>query len=322
MQRLTTLYVLNVLEKYSTGKKLKRSDILEYLIKDHHIEISRKTLYNQILDLQTLGFIDDNEQVIRKSVLNDEDRRYLIDSAVYDSQIPIEASKRIIDKLMADLSHETRSMYKYHINYEKVNHSRNEDTYKHIKIIEDAIEKKKKIKIKVYKINRYKEYVEHYETEVSPYFITVSRGHYYLICSIEKSDQFQNRRIDRIMDIKILDDKAVPPEEAIEYVKGINQGDFINKKLYMMTGKNERVVIRLKEEYLKYIVDGIGMNFELVNNRDNPEDVIDIAFHMSEESFLHFAIQYGYLLEVVSPKTLRAKLQDFAKHFSNKYKNI
>lgn len=121
------------------------------------------------------------------------------------------------------------------------------------------------------------------------------------------------------MSVEILDDKAIPYEEAIENGKGFNQGEFISKKLYMMTGKNERIVIRLKEEYLKYIVDGIGMNFSLVTNKENPEDMVDIAFHMSEESFLHFAIQYGYLLEVVSPQTLRDKLKDFTKHMIKKY---
>ncbi|WP_103981699.1 helix-turn-helix transcriptional regulator [Helcococcus massiliensis] len=319
MQRLTTLYILKVLEKYATGKKLKRSEILDHLKKDYDIDITRKTLYNQILDLQTLELIDENEQVIGGSVLSDEDRRYLIDAAIYDSQIPLEVSKRVIDKLMADLSHDDRKRYKHHINYEKANHSKNEDTYKHIKIIEDAIEQEKKIKIRVFKINRYKEYIEHYETVLSPYFITISRGHYYLICSADRSDQFENRRVDRIMSVEILDEKAIPYEEAIENGKGFNQGEFISKKLYMMTGKNEGIVIRLKEEYLKYIVDGIGMNFSLVTNKENPEDMVDIAFHMSEESFLHFAIQYGYLLEVVSPQTLRDKLKDFTKHMVNKY---
>ena len=125
MQRLTTLYILKVLEKYATGKKLKRSEILDHLKKDYDIDITRKTLYNQILDLQTLELIDDNEQVIGGSVLSDEDRRYLIDAAIYDSQIPLEASKRIIDKLMADLSHDDRKRYKHHIMYEKANHSKN-----------------------------------------------------------------------------------------------------------------------------------------------------------------------------------------------------
>lgn len=321
MQRLTTLYILKVLEKYSTGKKLKRSTILDHLKKEYDIDITRKTLYNQILDLQTLGFIDDDEQVIGGGILSDEDRRYLIDAAIYDSQIPIEASKRIIDRLMADLSQEDRNRYKHHINYEKAKHSKNEDTYKHIEIIEKAIDQRRKIKIKVYKINRYKEYVKHYETVLSPYFITISNGHYYLICSAGRYDQFENRRIDRIMDVEILDEEAVSYEDAIENGKGFNQGDFISKKIYMMTGKNERIVIRLKEDYLKYIIDGIGMNFTLINNPDNPEDVVDIAFHMSQQSFFHFALQYGYLLEVVSPQSLRDKLKDFTEHFTKKYIN-
>lgn len=319
MQRLTTLYVLKVLEKYSTGKKLNRDTILDYLKKEYDIDINRKTLYNHILDLQTLGFIDDNEQVIGNSVLSDEDRRYLIDAAIYDSQIPIEASKRIIDRLMADLSQENRSMYKHHINYDKAKHSKNEDTYKHIKIIEEAIAQKRKIKIKVFKINRHKEYVKHYETVLSPYFITISNGHYYLICSEDRSDHFENRRIDRIMDVEILAEKAVSYEEAIESEKGFNQGDFISKKLYMMTGKNEMIVIRLKEDYLKYIIDGIGMNFDLINNPENPDDVVDIAFHMGQQSFFYFAIQYGYLLEVVNPQSLRDKLKNFTEHFIKKY---
>ena len=72
------------------------------------------------------------------------------------------------------------------------------------------------------------------------------------------------------MSVEILDEKAIPYEEAIENGKGFNQGEFISKKLYMMTGKNERIVIRLKEEYLKYIDNKIEMNKSLVTNKENP----------------------------------------------------
>ena len=93
-------------------------------------------------------------------------------------------------------------------------------------------------------------------------------------------------------------------------------GEYLKRRTYMYAGENRRIVIRIKEKHLMYLAEHIGTDFEVLKDEDG---VVDISFITNENAMFYVALQYGELIEVLFPQSLRKKIGNFAKELSEKH---
>lgn len=109
--------------------------------------------------------------------------------------------------------------------------------------------------------------------------------------------------------------------DAAMYGKQIPKLDAakLTEKLKLMLPEDRRIVIRIKEKHLMYLAEHIGTDFEVLKDEDG---VVDISFITNENAMFYVAFQYGELIEVLFPQSLRKKIGNFAKELSERHGEV
>ena len=145
---------------------------------------------------------------------DDVELRLLVDSVMYQMQMPKKTRKNLINKLIGLSNIYFRNTMK-HIIYISDNAPENSSFYKNIRVLAEAINSCKKIRF------RYCSYGTDLKLHprknadgkdriytVSPYKLAVKDGRYYLICNYDRYNDICNYRVDRIKGIEMLDTPA------------------------------------------------------------------------------------------------------------------
>lgn len=311
------IYYLSEILKENYDKKLTQTEMINSLKSEYDLEVSRKTLYNYLQDLQYAGLIDENNQYILKSELTRTELRFVIDAVMYARQIPEKESMNIVNKLKSNLSTEDAKRYNYSIYIKDIMHTENKEIAKWISIIEEAILKEKKIKTVNGHYDKGLNFVKEYESVLSPYYLTVSNGVYYLLCSSGRNDKLENRRLDRFKSVEILDERATKLADSYKNGKGFHYGSYINRKIYMFSGDDRVIKIRVKEKNLIYIIQQFGFSFTIIKSEG---EYLDVMVMSNVESIFYWSIQYGDVIEVLEPLELRERIKSFSEDMLKKYK--
>ena len=324
-KKMIAINILNILRKYSDmDHRLTGQEIMEYLKKDYYMEVDRKTVKRNLMNLTELDYGIDYEEIARTDAkgketsictnwyiqreFDDSELRFLIDSLLF-SRVPSSHCRKLIDKLK-DLSNIYFEKKLGHI-YSTITGSReNKELFFTVDVLSEAIEKKKKVSF-VYNAygtdknmhpRREKPYV------VSPLAMTALNGRYYLVCMAEGYDTVVNYRIDRITGITMLNEKAKSNEK-------LNLSEYMAERPYMFAGKSERIRMKIDERVVDQAVDWFGdkIRFETGDN------CIMAEVQANSEAFFHWALQYGLWVEVTAPAQLRNKIISAVDSIKEKY---
>ena len=135
----------------------------------------------------------------------------------------------------------------------------NENIFYYIDLINNAIELKKKISFKIIEFDGRKKKTYRNDDEVyviSPYAMYWNDDFYYVVGWSDKRDTICAYRIDRMENPQILNEKAAKKP------KGFRVTDFSNKVFEMFEGKEVRVKLECRNEFMKYVIDRFGMKFD------------------------------------------------------------
>jgi len=66
-----------------------------------------------------------------------------------------------------------------------------------------------------------------------------SEGRYYLICNNDRHENVANYRIDRIMNVELLETRAKPRGQVAGLEDGLNLQDYVYQNLNMFSGRAE-----------------------------------------------------------------------------------
>ena len=116
-----------------------------------------------------------------------------------------------------------------------------------IEQIDEAIERCRKIEFiyNCYDINKKLCPKKADKYIVNPYFMMLHNQRYYLICNVDKHDNLNNFRIDRITDLSIRKDEIKPIECASE-IKASIRAD-CDRAPYMFTGESDYIVLETEK---------------------------------------------------------------------------
>lgn len=140
-----------------------------------------------------------------------------------------------------------------------------------------------------------KEYV------VSPYQMAAANGRYYLICCTDPHDNVAHYRLDRIADIRLLDEQARPVRSVQGLEHGIDLPKHMAEHIYMFDGPSKPVTFRLKKYLINDVIDWFGTEVRFC---DESEDEVTARVTVNLAAMRRWAVQYGPHVRVLSPEEL------------------
>lgn len=332
-KKMVTINILNILKKYSDiDHRLTQHDISEILKKEYYMEVDRRTIKNNLMSLLDLDCGVDYTEIFRKDEKGNEtsictdwyiqpefdnsELRILIDSLLFSKHIPYSQCRQLIEKL--------KGLSNIHFN-KKVNHIcnlpdnqiQNKELFYTIDALDEAISQNKKVAFiyNSYGADKKLHPKRPEEFIINPYQMVATNGRYYLICNYDKYVSISNYRIDRITNIRILDEARKPLKELQE--KELNLPKHMAEHIYMFAGESIRAKFKAKNYIIDQLVDWFGADIKISSLNDK-ECMAEV--YVNKEAFFCWAMQYSLHIEVIEPADIRERVINSAKEIVNKYK--
>lgn len=328
-KKITIINILDILKRYTDeNHRLSQKKIAEILKNEYNMTIDRKSVSKNLLNLIELDYPIKYSEIVRMTPdkktgkskksnmlsdfylareFTDYELRLLIDSILFSKNIPHNHCKDLIVKLEGLSSKYFKSKVKY-INVLANNRSENKQFFYTLDILDEAISKEKQVKFKYCLYGSDKKLHPRLDSDGKPkeyiinsYQIVATNGRYYLVCNNDKFDDLSNYRVDRIMDIELLDTFSKPKREVKGAENGFDLSKHMSEHIYMFAGKSITVHFIAEKFIISDILDYFGNDIKFSNET---EDKITVAATVNEQDMRLWALQYAQQVKVISPQSL------------------
>lgn len=336
LDKLKTEYLMTV------DRKSIRRNIVSLMDAGYEIEFSEKPRLSPVMEAEKTEGQDEekksklklkidpktNEPILESSDIwydyylkrdfSDGELRLLIDGLIFSRNVPTEECKELVKKLekLSNVYFKSRVGHIARMTGEKTD---NEKLFDNIEKLDEAISKKCKVSFKYTeygtdKKKHIKKCVDGSERVyvVSPYQMAAKEGKYYLICNYDKYEDISNYRVDRIVDIQILEDESAKPFEKLQWADGkvLDLATYMKEHVYMYSSDNVRVRFRIVRAMISDIIDMFGDDVMFMDETDKH---VTVSAHVNERAMLQFAKNYAPDVVVLSPQSLVEKVKDELK---------
>ncbi len=325
-KKLALLRVLHILEYYSDeDHPLTQEDIARYLEKDYGIVVERKAVARQLSLLKEaydypnspLTIISDKRKgtYIEERSFEDSELRMLIDGVLSSRYITASHSKRLIDKLCALSNKYFRAHVKNVYSVNDWSKTDNYDLFYNIELIDEAIEKGRKISFDYNKYRADKTMKKTASHSVSPYQLILHNQRYYLMSFNEKYGEIRYYRLDHITNMQIETESVTPLRSLAGYENGIDYKQLSSALPYMFSDRIETVEFITDYRMIDQVIDWFGMGVKI----EKEGGMYKVSVRVSLQAMEYWAMQYLNAIEVVSPASLREKLKENLRNGLQKY---
>ncbi len=333
VKKLIIMNILDILRRYSDeDHRLSQKDIVEILRNEYDMSIERKSVRRNILNLMECGYEIEYSESVRlvpnrktgepeESYIwsdfylvrefADSELRLLIDGLLFSKHIPYSQCKELVEKLegLSNIYFQSRVR---HIRTMPDAMPPNKQLFYTIGILDEAISRNKQVSFhygaygldkKLHPRNSdgaVKDYI------VTPYQIAAANGRYYLIGNTAPHDNVSHYRLDRIMDVRLLDTAARPASSVEGLERGLNLPKHMAEHLYMFSGESAPVTFRMKKHILNDVIDWFGTD---VTFSDESGDEVTARVEVNLKAMKLWAIQYGPYVTVLSPLSLAEQVK-------------
>ncbi|MBO4676872.1 MAG: WYL domain-containing protein [Oscillospiraceae bacterium] len=333
VKKLIIMNILDILRRYSDeDHRLSQKDIVEILRNEYDMSVERKSVRRNIINLMECGYEIEYSESIRMvpnkktgepeesyiwsdfylvREFTDSELRLLIDGLLFSKHIPYSQCRELVEKLegLSNIYFKSRVR---HIRTMPDTLPPNKQLFYTIGILDEAISRKKQISFHYgsYGLDKklhprdsegaVKEYT------VNPYQIAAANGRYYLIGNTEPHDNVSHYRLDRIMDIRLLDHAARPAKTVRGLEHGLDLPKHMAEHLYMFPGESGPVAFRMKKHILNDVIDWFGTD---VTFSDESDDEVTARVEVNLKAMKLWAIQYGPYVTVLTPQSLAEEVK-------------
>jgi predicted DNA-binding transcriptional regulator YafY len=339
-KKMLTLNLLDILRTYTDSEhRLAQKEIAQILEQDYQMKVDRKTIRRNLMDLVDCGYDIEYSEVERTNKegepdtmtsdwfihreFEDSEVRLLIDSILFSNHIPSKQRKQLIEKLKR-LSNKYFNSRVKHVSSLPEAKTVNKQLFYNIELIDEAINESKQVCFSYGHFGvdgilhpRLKEDGSIKRYTVDPYQLVATNGRYYLIAHNELFDTLSHFRIDRILDIEVLDVKATPLKTLHHYENGLDLPKHMAEHLYMFTGEGQRVRLKVNKDKLNEVYDWFGEGLAFANET---EDEVEVLVTANENAMLFWALQFSDLVEILEPAALRERLFEAGNAIATKYR--
>ncbi|MBQ8279063.1 MAG: WYL domain-containing protein [Roseburia sp.] len=316
-KNLNLIIFMILWEHTDEDHRLQQQEIVQLVKTEYGIEIDRRSVKNNVEALKNIFFDTDYEISTDKGYcllgreFTDAELRMLIDSVLFSKDISQKQAKELIKKIKS-LSNKYFSAKVAHVcNLPDLQHAdKKQQVLYNLDVIDDAIDKGKKISFIYNKYDTNFKLVPKragYTYVVTPYQMVAHNGHYYLICNFDKYSELAHLRVDKMTEVKILNEMAKSKKEIPEWDNGFRLSKYLSEHIYMYGGKSVGTIIKCQDTLMDELVDWFGKDFRVLSNNDGE---ITIRVVANEQAMFYWALQYGSCAEIIEPLDLREKIED------------
>lgn len=306
--------IYQILEKYTDIERhLTQSEIIDILYKDYGIVCERKAVGRNISFLKEMGFdieSDKSGSYLASRKLDNAELRLLIDSVLCSRNINSANSQQLIDKLISLGTYDFKSFVKHVIYVKDLGKSENKQFFLNIELVDEAIEKGKKIAFMYNKVGLDKRLHPTNRHTASPYQMILHNQRYYLMLFDDLYGKVSYYRLDKITDMEILSDPLLPIKSVPGYERGIDYRKLVYGMPYMFSDAPVPVTIKCPDMMADALNDWFGDGYRTKRCEDG---YFIATLTVSEQAMLYWALQYNLNVEVLSPESLRDKLRSTLK---------
>lgn len=326
--------ILEILENYSDeNHRLSQKEIADILRDEYAMSVDRKSVSRNLDDLIELGYeinysktkrsytsVDKNtaKSVKKTSYIksdyylvrefSDSELRLLIDSLLFSKHIPYAQCRELIEKLEGLTSKYFKAKVKHIATFPETQNI-NKQLFYTIDVLDEAITNNKQVSFyyceygtdkKLHKRRRADGTVRKYI--VNPYQMAAKEGKYYLICNYDKFNDISNYRLDRIVDVELLDTPVKPFRSLEGALNGsLDLAKYMREHVYMYASSNVRATFRVEKFLLSDMIDLLDENIRFTDETDTH---VTISAYLNEMSMHQLAKNFAPYLVVLSPQSL------------------
>jgi predicted DNA-binding transcriptional regulator YafY len=320
-KKMLNMLILEILKLYSDeNHSLTQQEIIKLLEQNYGMECDRRSVKNNVMSLKEMGYDISTEKGYRllSREFDDSELRILIDSVLFSKSISTRQAKDLISKIRGLASNYFNVKVSHVSNLPELNRTVNKQAMYSLDAINDAISEKKKIEFIYNDMGTdFKIHPKRKEPyKVNPYQIVANNGKFYLIANYDKYDNVAHFRIDKMTDVRILDEKVKPMSKVPELEKGLNLPKHMAEHFYMFSGESVSANIRTTPDMMYEMVDWFGKDFSII---EKGEDFIVLRVSCNYSALRFWALQYGPYVEVLKPDSLREQLKKDIEGMFEKY---
>lgn len=309
--KLKLLYIMDILlEKTDEDNYITIKDIINELSR-YDISSERKSIYSDIelLKLYGLDIICEkgrcNKYFVASRDFELAELKLLVDSVQSSKFITHKKSNELIKKLEKLSSNsQAKELDRHVIVADRVKTS-NERIFYNVDTLHRAIHENKKVQFKYFDYDLNKQIKLRREGDkyvASPYALTWSDDNYYLISYYERYDDISNFRIDRMMDIELLNEDRY----LIEDYEDFNIADYSRKIFNMYIGDLDIVELEFHNSLINVVIDKFGQEI-IIRKKGNDTFRIKVEVEISD-TFLGWLFMFGNRVKIISPDKLKDKM--------------
>ena len=319
-QKLKIFYILDYLQRNShEGSLVRASDLIAMLDRQHNISCDRKTVYSDVAALQEYG-VDivsipgkNGGYYIASRNFELPELKLLIDAVQSSRYLTEKKSRELIEKLLTQCNEQDANLMKRNVLVSGRVKSMNETIYYSVDTIQNAITENKQITFSYFDWDlggkrkfRDKSYV------ASPYGLCQDNENCYLLALSERHG-ITSYRVDRMMDIKLLDAKRIPCPE----LTGAALTEHANRLFQMYSGDQTNVKMRFHRSLINVVIDRFGKDTMLIPDGDEYFNfTVNVAV---SPMFLSWVMGFGSKAKILYPQSVADELCNLCKEAMSQY---
>ena len=346
-KKMMIINILDILSRYTDeNHRLSQKEIVDILATEYSMKADRRSVKRNIMNLIDFGYDieysesvrvvkNDNGSVEETSIMSDfylnrdftdGELRLLIDGLLFSKHIPYSQCKELVKKLEGLSNIYFRSRVRHIMTFPE-EHTDNKQLFLNIELLDEAISKKRKISFEYLEYGTDKKMCAKKcpdgsvrEYIISPYQIAAKDGRYYLICNYDKYNDISNYRLDRITNLKILDE----PAKKYETLDGagnqkLDLYQYMTNHVYMFSGENVPVKFRIFKSLISDVIDMFGKK---INFSDETDVYVTVSANVNDMAMYQFAKNFAPNVLILEPVYLADKLKKDLTETTKLYENL
>ena len=289
-------------EHYITMPEIKEA------LAEYDITADRKSLYNDLRDLEILGIEVEGEQDgyrYRYHVVNRPfelpELKLLVDAIQSSKFITEKKYNSLIKKLETMVSEYDAQKLQRQVYVSGRIKAMNESIYYTVDAIHNAISENKKIRFQYFQWNVKKEpQLRHGGAwyHISPWGLSWDDENYYLVGFDSEAGLIKHFRVDKMLRIALSNETR----EGREHFKKLDMADYARKSFGMFGGEEETVKLQVSNGLAGVIIDRFGKDVMMIPV-DEDHFNVSVDVHVSRQ-FLGWVFSLGESVRILGPEAV------------------
>ncbi len=306
-QKLKLLYLLKILEEKTDDEHGLTTQEIISILRTYDIEAERKSIYSDIEALEQFG-IDIEKRKGASTTYHVVSRDFelpelklLVDAIQSSKFLTHKKSSELIKKIEGLASKYEAKQLSRQVHVAGRIKTMNESIYYSVDDIHRAIGENRKISFRYYNWNMKKEKQFKRDGKVynaSPWALTWDDENYYLIAYDSREKKIKHYRVDKMLEIKVLDEER----QGAEYFENFDMAQYSKKTFGMYGGRDEQVTLRCHESLAGVVVDRFGQDVVMYAVDDHHFEA-SVKVSVSP-TFLGWIMNFGGNMKIMSPQSV------------------